>query len=79
MKVEIVGRPTYTVELTEYEAQVLDQIMRSVGGEPDGPRGVADQLADQLRTVGLKQPRVKDYYVDGSVMLWKGKRRAPLE
>lgn len=43
-----------TLTMTTTEASVLLAIVRSVGGATDGPRAVADQLADSLFKGGVR-------------------------
>lgn len=48
-----VERPFCTLELTEYEAMVLQSITEYIGGSPEGPRGVFTKLRSEFRSIGL--------------------------
>lgn len=41
------------LSMSEREAKVLSALMRMVGGQPEGPRGVADELQRALSNVGI--------------------------
>lgn len=40
------------LELTEQETHFLLQVLRHVGGPPDGPRGLGDGIANALHCAG---------------------------
>ena len=44
---------TVTLELSKEEAETLLGITCHVGGYPTGPRGLIDNIANSLRTVGI--------------------------
>jgi len=67
------------VPMTLRQARVLMEVLLHVGGDPDGPRGQMDQLADTLdklkkEDVSLRNMRVA-VYGNGSVCIDKFKTR----
>jgi hypothetical protein len=67
-----VGTPTYTIELTEKEAEALVSLCGFVGGAPEGPRGLIDGISHVLSLVGVKE---QVYKLSGSVHFIEGARR----
>jgi hypothetical protein len=47
--------------MTTREAEVLASIMNSIGGAPEGPRGVADALVIELRNLNIRPRSVSSY------------------
>lgn len=52
--VEQVGPDTILLELSAYQAKVLATIVAAVSGNPHGPRGVANEIYEQLRQLGFR-------------------------
>lgn len=46
-------KPDIQITLSHREASVLRVILYYVGGDPDGPRGVSDELSNCLGRVGI--------------------------
>ncbi len=49
--IETVEETAYQLELSEYEMKVLGLILMRVGGSPNGPRGQAQNVLDEIRKV----------------------------
>ena len=49
--------PTFVLELSYREAYVLRAILECVGGHPNGPRAVAQDMIDALSTAGVQMGR----------------------
>lgn len=56
----------YNLSLSEQEASVLRSILHRVGGQPSGPRGVADSMIAALDRVGVT---TVDVAANGSIIL----------
>lgn len=54
MKVNAEVVRTITVEMNDYDAEVILNLCRNIGGDPKGPRGVWNELADGLVKAGVK-------------------------
>lgn len=50
------------------DAQVLYTLLRSVGGAPTGPRGVADRIKDALDEVGISYSYELEKVMRGSIV-----------
>ena len=51
--------PTVKLFLTDEEAIILATMMANVAGRKRGPRGVADAVLNNLRTVGIEADHFK--------------------
>ena len=61
MNVQTKEEPTYVVELTKREAQVIAALCYTgINGPVLGPRAVTGELVDGLRRAGLNIDRAKD-------------------
>jgi hypothetical protein len=50
--------------LTTKEAEVLRAILERIGGQPSGPRGLADNMANVLRKADVALPNLELEYRD---------------
>jgi hypothetical protein len=55
-----------TLDLSGEEAAMLLKVLRQVGGNPDGPRGVCDDILHALYAAGVQEANVP---VEGAVYL----------
>lgn len=61
-------RQNIVVELTPKDQDVLFFALRHVGGDPEGPRGQANQISDLLRDIGARllshDKHMRNYFTD---------------
>lgn len=48
-RTETVTKNFYRLDLSQEETEVLFAVMGSVGGDPDGPRGITQKIYDELK------------------------------
>lgn len=48
-RTETVTKNFYRMDLSQEEAEVLFVVMGSVGGDPNGPRGITQKIYDELK------------------------------
>jgi hypothetical protein len=62
--------PMIILELTPYQAEVLAVICQMIGGWPNGPRGVFDELDEALHNAGIHgDDAILKYQASGSLII----------
>jgi hypothetical protein len=61
--IKVKGKTTLDLyfSMSAREAEVLASILHSVGSAPEGPRGVADAVVNELRNLNVSPRNVSSY------------------
>lgn len=67
-----VKNPVIILDLTPYQAEVIAAVCQKVGGWPEGPRGVFDELNKALHAAGIHgDETISKFSTSGNIIIDK--------